>query len=435
MVVIPAPVRSDGRLPTMKLGGAGVPLTLAVNCVMRSRTRSDVTITGGPGFAGAVNRTSTVWPVESCEVSVAFWNTVSRVLGGFKSSTLTWKLGLLRVTTTGLPTFMLFTERNSSRTTISKCMASSILNTTPSSSSSSALSSNEISFARKMPPGIIRTSTSTTTLFCRQEKLSALQLSKSNCVLPFVVIEKSPFVVCSVKVMFVLLTFWTAPSKPLTSSNSPSASLASCLTVTAPAWLKSTPIAALTMVFTSRSSLIPMAVCSLSSPWLFWPDVPVVPWTTSPGDGKFTTEVSVPVGLIWHTAPGAQPARVMIAPFLNVNSGLAKVRFRLVYVPGFTPAVFKNADSVSSSSTSIRTGPRPASKSTPPGLSVAPVTLTSKESTVTPMGGVSVTVTDNMDAPGRTGLVMEPPQLYTTRTHRNKEPPTARMDLFMDTLL
>src|SRR5690349_9038568 len=104
---------------------------------------------------------------------------------------------------------------------------------------------------------------------------------------------------------------------------------------------------------------------------------------TSPGDGKFTMDVSVPEGLISHTAPGAHPASIPDVPFLNVNSGFANVRLRLVYVPGATLAVLRNADSVSSCSTSTRTGPRPASKSTPPGLRVAPVTLTSNESTVT----------------------------------------------------
>src|SRR5262252_9484334 len=430
MLVIPAPVKSDGRLPTMKFGGAGAPLTLAVNCVMRSRTRSDVTVIGGPGFAGEVRRISNTCPGNSCDVSVAPWNAVTSPLGGFSSSICTWEVGLLlRVITTGFPTLTLLRECSSSRTTISKCVASSILNTTPSISSSSALSSNEISLARKMPPGIIIASTSTTMLLARQEKLFAAQLSNSNRVLASVVIEKSPFMVCSVKVILVVSRFCTVPFNSFTSSNSPSISLANCLTVTAPDWLKSTPIAALKMVFTSKSSWIPMAVCSLSSPII--PEVPWVPWMTSPGDGKFTMEVSVPVGLISHTAPGAHPARVMVVPFLKVSSGFAKVRFKLVYVPGDTPAVFKNADSVSSSSTSMRTGPRPASKSTPPGLSVAPVTLTSNESTVTPVGGVSVTVTDNADAPGRSGFVMEPLQLKIKKTQAHKRISTGKTDLFI----
>jgi hypothetical protein len=64
-------------------------------------------------------------------------------------------------------------------------------------------------------------------------------------------------------------------------------------------------------------------------------------------------------------------------------------------------------------------------------LSVAPVTLTSNESTVTPVGGVSVTVTDNMDAPGRNGLFMEPPQLKIKKTQANKRQRAERTDLFM----
>ena len=68
--VMPAPVNNDGRFPSIKVGGVGEPLTLAVSCDMRKRTRSAVTEIGGPGFAGAVSRTSTVWPVRSCEVPV-----------------------------------------------------------------------------------------------------------------------------------------------------------------------------------------------------------------------------------------------------------------------------------------------------------------------------------------------------------------------------
>ena len=180
MLLIPAPVKSDGRLPTIKFGGTGAPLTLAVNCVIRSRTRFAVTVIGGPAFAGAVSRISTAWPGSNCDVSVAPWKALTNPLGAFNSSIRTWKVGLLRVTMTGLPTLTLFSERSSSSTTISKCMASSILNTTPSSSSSSASSSNPISFARKIPPGIIITSTRTTILFCKHEKLLAVQFSNSN---------------------------------------------------------------------------------------------------------------------------------------------------------------------------------------------------------------------------------------------------------------
>src|SRR6266567_1606694 len=227
MLLIPAPVRSDGRLPTIKFGGTGAPLTLAVNCVIRSRTRFATTVIGGPAFAGAVSRISTAWPGSNCDVSVAPWKALTNPLGAF-----------------------------------------------------------------------------------------------STCIMP----EELPVIV-------------------------------------------------------------------------------------RPGDGKFTVDVSVPVGLISHTAPVAQPASVPVVPFLKVSSGFANVRFKLVYVPGATLAVFKNPDSVSRFSTSIRTGPRPASKSTLPGLSVAPVTLTSNESTLTPAGGVSVTVTDSAGLPCCNGFDMDPPQL------------------------
>ena len=42
----------------MKFGGTGAPLTVAVNCVILSRTRSVVTVIGGPGLAGEVRRIS-----------------------------------------------------------------------------------------------------------------------------------------------------------------------------------------------------------------------------------------------------------------------------------------------------------------------------------------------------------------------------------------
>ena len=220
--------------------------------------------------------------------------------------------------------------------------------------------------------------------------------------------EKSPVMVCRVNVIFVVLRFCTTPFKSFTSSSSPSPSLVSCLTLTAPAWLKSTPSVPLRIVFTFKSTWMPIAVCSSSSSCIMPEELPVI---MRPGDGKFTVDVSVPVGLISHTAPAAQPASVPVVPFLKVSSGFANVRFRLVYVPGATLAVFRNPDSVSRFSTSIRTGPRPASKSTLPGLSVAPVTLTSNESTLTPAGGVSVTVTDSAGLPCCNGFDMEPPQL------------------------
>src|SRR5713226_6788301 len=119
---------------------------------------------------------------------------------------------------------------------------------------------------------------------------------------------------------------------------------------------------------------------------------------TIPDPGKLTVEVSIPIGLISQTAPTAQPASAAPVSFLKVSSGLANVRVRLVNVPAGTVAVLRNADSVSSCFTSIWIGPLPPSRSTPPGLSVAPVTLTSNDSSVTPVGGVSVIVTDTAAA-------------------------------------
>ena len=78
---------------------------------------------------------------------------------------------------------------------------------------------------------------------------------------------------------------------------------------------------------------------------------------------------------------------------------------RLVNVPGGTLAVLRNADSVSSCFTSIRVGPLPPSRSAFPGLSTAPVTFTSNDSSVTPCGGVSVIVTDTAAAPGAAAAV------------------------------
>src|SRR5579859_109964 len=119
---------------------------------------------------------------------------------------------------------------------------------------------------------------------------------------------------------------------------------------------------------------------------------------TIPDPGKLTVEVSFPVGLISQTAPTAHPASAAPVLFLKVSSGLANVRSRLVNVPGVTLAVLRNADSVSSCLTSIRVGPLPPSKSTLPGLSSAPVTLTSNDRSVSPAGGVSVIVTDTAAA-------------------------------------
>ena len=160
---MPALVNSAGSVSTLKLGGTIEPaFTFAVNWVMRSRTRLVVIVTGGPGFAGPVSRISTVWPGNSCDVSVAPSKPPCSAFGIDRPSAFTWNAGLLKVTTVGFPTFTLLTLLSSSSTTISKCVASSILKTMPSSSSSSASSSNSIFLARNIPPAMSFASTSTT---------------------------------------------------------------------------------------------------------------------------------------------------------------------------------------------------------------------------------------------------------------------------------
>src|SRR5579859_6652506 len=153
-----------------------------------------------------------------------------------------------------------------------------------------------------------------------------------------------------------------------------------------------------------------------------------------PGAGKVTVAVRVPPGLISQTAPGAQPARVAGVSLRKVSSGFAKVRVKPVYVPGMTLAVLRNADSVSRSFTSMLTGPLPASKSTLPGVNVAPVTLTSKESSATPVGGVSWMVTDTAEAPGGGVIIdIEPlPQPIRIRVTNRYRRDTARRAFFMD---
>src|SRR6266478_2200121 len=126
---------------------------------------------------------------------------------------------------------------------------------------------------------------------------------------------------------------------------------------------------------------------------------------TIPDPGKLTVEVSIPVALISQTAPTTQPASAAPVSFLKVSSGLANVRVRLVNVPAGTVAVLRNADSVSSCFTSIWIGPLPPSKSTLPGFSVAPVTLTSNDSSVMPAGGASVIVTETAAAPAAAAAV------------------------------
>src|SRR5258708_36114600 len=68
---MPALVKSDGRLLTVKFGGTGAPLTLAVNCVNRSLTRFAVIEIVGPADRGAGSRLSTPPPAKRRAGSVA----------------------------------------------------------------------------------------------------------------------------------------------------------------------------------------------------------------------------------------------------------------------------------------------------------------------------------------------------------------------------
>ena len=89
----------------------------------------------------------------------------------------------------------------------------------------------------------------------------------------------------------------------------------SCVTVVEPATLKSTPRAEVRMSLGLMSTRRTEGV--------------LLPMVT-PLPGKVKVEVSVPVGLISQTAPGAQPASVAPVPFMKVTSGLLKVRAMLV---------------------------------------------------------------------------------------------------------
>src|SRR5258706_6955929 len=144
-----------------------------------------------------------------------------------------------------------------------------------------------------------------------------------------------------------------------------------------------------------------------------------------PGAVKLTFAVRVPLGLISHTAPTAHPAKVAPVSFRNVSSGFANVKVTPVYVPGITLAVFRNAASVSNCFTSMRTGPFPPSKSTLPGLNVAPVTLTSNDRNVNPLGGVSRIVTETAELPGGGAL--------TASTTKNDESGEQEQDRYNDT--
>src|SRR5258706_15540059 len=147
-----------------------------------------------------------------------------------------------------------------------------------------------------------------------------------------------------------------------------------------------------------------------------------------PGAVKLTFAVRVPLGLISHTAPTAHPAKVAPVSFRNVSSGFANVKVTPVYVPGITLAVFRNAASVSNCFTSMRTGPFPPSKSTLPGLNVAPVTLTSNDRNVNPLGGVSRIVTETAELPGGGALTAPPPQPKMMRAvKRNRTDTTKRV--------
>lgn len=71
---------------------------------------------------------------------------------------------------------------------------------------------------------------------------------------------------------------------------------------------------------------------------------------------------------------------------------MEKVKVRLVYVPAVTLALPRKAESVWSCVTFTGMGLVPGKSETLPGASVAPVRFSWKKRTVTPEGGVSVTV-------------------------------------------
>src|SRR5260221_14704607 len=118
METMPALVKSAGRSPTVKLGDPAA-VTLDVNCDIRRRTRSVVTATGGPATDDFM-RTCTSWPGSSWDVSMAAWKEFCNALGTDNPSDLTWNEAELRVTTTGVPRFMLLVGFNSLRITNSK---------------------------------------------------------------------------------------------------------------------------------------------------------------------------------------------------------------------------------------------------------------------------------------------------------------------------
>jgi len=113
-----------------------------------------------------------------------------------------------------------------------------------------------------------------------------------------------------------------------------------------------------------------------------------------PSDGNVNVDVSAPVGLISQIAPTAQPAShggsIVLKSEFWVGKRQVEARIRpRSHVGGTEKRCFGlqslhfDADGTSA-----------PEQVNVPGVSVAPVTLTSNESTVTPAGGVSVIVKD-----------------------------------------
>src|SRR5260370_29418592 len=98
MLVIPALVKSDGRLLTLKFGGTGAPLTLAVNCVNRSRTRFAVIEIVEPAAPRGVTPISTVCPGQSRDASVAPSRPLTNPLRAVKPSSFSSQEGFITLT-------------------------------------------------------------------------------------------------------------------------------------------------------------------------------------------------------------------------------------------------------------------------------------------------------------------------------------------------
>src|SRR6266566_6153471 len=119
-----------------------------------------------------------------------------------------------------------------------------------------------------------------------------------------------------------------------------------------------------------------------------------------------------------------------------VMRGLAKETMRLEYVPVGTLRLAKSADSVCKCSSSIFSGSLSMETGCLPeslGRSSAPVTSISKESTVTPMGGLSWMVKEACTILGVRGWLGElmPPLQPTSRAAKERSDTEHEVALLM----